>query len=114
MGIQPLSDKIRQILYQAHSEPIPFSIQGRDTVIPIVDSTSDEWISLPFVQDGMIVKTVDLANLIAAEEGKEHDVVRIQYKEGLEAFLDYPDDSTVDDESKEEEIKNDSDEKEGD
>ena len=58
------------------------------SIIGCRTTESQEWISLPFVQDGMIVKTVALPLFDKCHV--DDDVVLIWYKEGFEARLDFP------------------------
>eukprot|EP00977_Amphora_coffeiformis_P009111 scaffold2069_cov187-Amphora_coffeaeformis.AAC.28 len=100
MGIQNLPSILRETL-QRHADPealdlfgknIPIMVARESIVIPSRTTDSQEWISLPFVQDGMIVKTVVLPEFA-------DDVVLIRYEEGFEARLDYPsEDDAIDEE----------------
>lgn len=104
MGIHPLPCSIRRALRDKltldTSDDVSFGIMNArddDTGIPTLRARSREWMSLPFVQDGMIVKTVVLTDII---EAHANDVVLIEYEDNLEARLDFPEEND-DDESTE-------------
>ena len=106
MGIHPLPDDIRQVLSNESNGSISLVVHARDNaVISTVEATAtDDWIGLPFVQDGMVVKTIDLARFIMPGDGEKEtttapDVVCVQFKQGSEAYLDYSDNDDEDDKS---------------
>ena len=92
MGIKPLAESIRNALIEDVNTSeesnihFPMTLCPRAADIPHVLAESQVFMNLPFVEDGMIVKSVTLPNF---ETGK--DVVRIDFQEGFEAHLDYPD-----------------------
>ena len=103
MGIQILPFSIRQALHDATNpdtiDLFSLAMVPRDnTSIPTRTTDSREWMSLPFVQDGMVVETV----VLPAFEN-DADVVLIKYEEGFEARLGYPNDEADDEADDEEE-----------
>lgn len=106
LGVAPLSANIRQALQQAIGPEDSPALRPKValtsppvTQFPSVSAVSTEWMSLPFVEDGMVVQTVRLPTECPA------DTVLIQYHVDHQAYLEYPGEYGEEDEAGDEAIR---------
>jgi hypothetical protein len=106
LGVAPLPANIRQALQQAIGPEDSRALRPKValtsppvTQFPSVSAVSTDWMSLPFVEDGMVVQTVRLTTECPA------DTILIQYHLDQQAYLEYPGEYGEEDEAGDEAIR---------